>query len=274
MARRTLWLVGDERVGASPSPLLHNAAFAEDIYSVHVAVDADAAFTAAEVCCRGINVTAPFKVAAALRYRAVLSDEARAAGAVNTVVYDDHGCATLAANTDVHGLQVAWRRAGFVVEGRPVAMIGAGGAARAVIVAAAAAGASSIVVHARRRDQAASMVALAVVNGLAASVADGSRCPFVVVAASALDVDASAYWLDQALVTGGAVHDLRYGRNAWQTRDAALARGALFADGSTMLLAQAEAAAALFQGRSLDDSQRRAMASTFSSWLQRGGGLA
>jgi hypothetical protein len=36
-----------------------------------------------------------------------------------------------------------------------------------------------------------------------------------------------------------------------------------------MLLAQAEEAAALFQGSPLSEAQRRAMSSTLSSWLRR-----
>ncbi|MDP2342900.1 MAG: hypothetical protein Q8O67_18235 [Deltaproteobacteria bacterium] len=270
--RRALWLVGDDRIAASPSPLLHNAAFGDDRYRLHAVslgadLDAAAAFEAAEGVCRGINVTAPFKVAAAKRYAGVMDDRARAAGSVNTVIYDDDGRAVLASCTDVHGLLSAWRRAGFVVEGRPLAVIGAGGAARAVVTAAAEAGASQIVVHARRRDQAASMVALAVANGLDAAVADDKTlCPLVVVAASELEGTGS--WLERSLARGGAVHDLRYGPKARATRDAALARRALFADGSTMLLAQAEEAAGLFQGSPLSEAQRRAMASTLASWLR------
>ena len=267
MGRRALWLLGDEKIAGSPSPLLHNAAFGDDRYTLHVDDDADRAFAAAERECRGVNVTAPFKVAAARRYASVLTDSARAAGAVNTVVYDDDGRAILADNTDVHGLRSAWHRAGFVVEARQLAIIGAGGAARAVVVAAAEAGARAVIVHARRRDQAASIVALAVANQVDASVADGRRCPLVVVAASVLD-DVGAR-LDRSLADAGAVHELRYGPRARSTRDAALARRALFADGSSMLLAQAEAAAALFQGSPLQEAQRRAMSSTLSSWLRR-----
>jgi shikimate dehydrogenase len=271
--RRDLWLVGDERMVHSPSPLLHNAAFGDDRYRLHVDEKAERAFADAETTCRGINVTAPHKVAAAKRYAAVLDDRARAAGAVNTVVYDDDGRPLLASCTDVHGLLSAWRRASFVVEGRPLGLIGAGGAARAVVTAAAEAGASRLVVHARRRDQAAAIVALAGPNGLDAAVAEeggavdaSDRCPLVVVAASELEGIGS--WLERSLAKGGAVHDLRYGSKARATRDAALARRALFADGSTMLLAQAEEAAGLFQGSPLNEAQRRAMSSTLSSWLR------
>ncbi len=282
MGRRALWLVGGEGIRDSPSPVLHNAALGDDRYSLHVDDDAERAFAAAQRECRGINVTAPFKIAAARRYATVLDEPARKAGAVNTVVYDDGGTALLAACTDIHGLLVAWHRAGFIVEGRPIAVVGGGGAARAVVVAAAEAGASGVVVHVRRREQAGALVALAATCGLDAAVADpgengpasgaGARpqkCPLVVVAASGLEGEALGSCLDLALAPGGAVHELRYGARATPTRNAALSRRALYADGSSMLLAQAEAALALFQGSPLREEQRRAMSSTLSAWLRR-----
>lgn len=268
MTRRGLWLVGDARIDASPSPLLHNAVWLDDRYVLHVDDDAGRAFAAAEAEVRGVNVTAPHKIKAFERYKAVADDRAKACGAVNTVVYGDDGAALMAANTDVHGAMTAWRRAGLLVEGRVVAVVGAGGAARAVVVAAAEAGASAVVVHARRRDAAAGLVALAASSGVDAAVADNNvKAALVVVAAADLDdVDG---WLDRALAPGGAVHDLRYGQRSWATRNAALRRKALFVDGSSMLLAQAEEAAGLFQGRPLDDGQRRAMSAALASWLRR-----
>jgi shikimate dehydrogenase len=270
MTRRALWLVGDDRIAASPSPALHDAVFGAGAYTLHADVDADAAFVAAERTCRGINVTSPHKVAAARRYDAVLDDAARACGAVNTVVYDDDGRALRASNTDVVGLLVAWRRAAFVVEGRSVAVIGAGGAARAVVVAVAEAGAARLIVHARRREASAVLVALAAAQRLDASIADGRPddiADVVVVAAS--DLDDPGAWLSRSSSTGGVVHDLRYGARAIGVRDAALRRGARFADGTTMLLAQAEAAAALFQGAPLDVSQQIAMRQAMAAWLKR-----
>jgi shikimate dehydrogenase len=273
MSRRALWLLGDGRIAASPSPLLHDAVFGAGSYTLHPDVDADAAFAAAERICRGVNVTAPHKVAAARRYAAVLDDRARRSGAVNTVVFDDDGGAVCASNTDVAGLLVAWRRAAFVLDGHHVAVVGAGGAARAAVVAAAEAGAAGVIVHSRRREAGAAIVALAATLGLDAGVAEvdagrvASRTDVVVVAAS--DVDDPDHLLDRALAPGGVVHDLRYGVRALRVRDAALRRGARFTDGTTMLLAQAEAAAALFLGAPLDVAQQTAMRQAMAGWLRR-----
>jgi shikimate dehydrogenase len=271
VGRRALRLLGDARAQGSPSPRLHDAVFGSGTYTVHVADDAGAAFSAAEACCRGVNVTAPFKVAAAQRYAEVLDDRARACGAVNTVVYDDDGRPRVAANTDVVGVLVAWRRAGFVVDGHALAVVGAGGAARAVVLAAAEARASGVIVHARRSEAAAALVALAAQSGLdamAASAVDDGRADLVVVAAS--DLDDPAATLRRALRPGGAVHDLRYGARARPLRDAALRAGARFADGSTMLLAQAEEAAALFAGRPLALAERDRMRDALAAWLREG----
>ncbi len=268
--RTILWLLGDQRIAASPSPILHDAVFGPGTYLLHPDDDVDRACAAAEAVCRGVNVTAPHKVAVARRYAAVLDERARLTGACNTVVYGDDGKATVAANTDVHGLLTAWRRGGLLVEGRAVAVVGAGGAARAVVVAAAEAGAREVVVHARHRPAAASLVTLAATVGLDATVADavGSGPRAEVVVCAATDLDDVGGWLDRALKPGGAVHELRYGARARATRDAALFRRALFVDGSSMLLAQAEEAAGLFLGRALDVDQRRTMGGVLASWLR------
>ncbi len=267
MKRRALWLVGDARIAASPSPALHDAVFGAGTYALHPAACAEDAFAAAERSCRGINVTAPFKVAAATRYAAVLDDRARCCGAVNTVVYDDHGRAVRAANTDVPGLLWAWRRAHLMVDRRRIAVIGAGGAARAAIVAAAEAGAASLLLHARRPETLPVLVALAASLGIDARVAGGGdRGDVLVIAAS--DLDDVAGWIDRALAPAGTVHDLRYGSRTTAVRDAALRRGAFFSDGTTMLLGQAMEAAALFGGSPLDAAQQQAMTRAMAVWLR------
>jgi shikimate dehydrogenase len=268
--RRGLALIGDARIAASASPAIHDAIFSPGTYGLIADDDADRAFARAEAGLRGANVTAPHKLAAAARYAAVLDDAARRTGAVNTIVYDDDGRATIASNTDVDGLRVAWRRASVGLEGRRVAVIGAGGAARAVVVAAADAGARGVVVHARRRDAGAALVGFAATAGLDAALADAAseadRPDIVVVAASDLDdVDA---WLGRAIGPAGVVHDLRYGRRALVTRNAALRRGLLFIDGASMLLAQALASAALFAGTAIDETARARAAAALAATLR------
>lgn len=91
----------------------------------------------------GANVTVPHKQAF---HDAVdtLSDRARRAGAVNTVIAQDgrlHG-----ENTDIHGFLVPLIERGFPFASTRVIVLGAGGAARGVIVALVEQGAAEVVV--------------------------------------------------------------------------------------------------------------------------------
>ncbi len=84
---------------------------------------------------RGVNVTVPLK-AAILPFLDALSPEARAIGAVNTVV--NQGGRLLGYNTDAPGFLRSLEEAG--VRGRRAFLLGAGGAARAVAYALKGAG--------------------------------------------------------------------------------------------------------------------------------------
>jgi shikimate dehydrogenase len=85
---------------------------------------------------KGVSVTVPHKEAAhALAHR--LDEAARAAGAVNQLVFHDDGSVE-GRNTDVPGLAAAL--AGIDFAGKPVVILGAGGASRAAQIALDAAG--------------------------------------------------------------------------------------------------------------------------------------
>jgi shikimate dehydrogenase len=255
---KPLWLVG-ENIARSPSPAMHNAALSElghdELYSLRPTKPAelDDVLDEAERTTRGINVTAPHKVRVATRYAKFLDDDARAAGAVNTVVYGDDG-AIRALNTDVAGLLFAWDRSNLHVEGHDIALVGSGGAARAVLVAAAQAGAHGVTIRARHGLDEMRTLARSLGLGDAAQNASPSLAVFAV---SALDDAAAA--IEAVLPTRSAVHDLRYGVAAHQTRNAALRAGHLFVDGSLMLLAQAQLASAAFFGSPLNERAAGAM---------------
>ncbi len=78
----------------------------------------------------GANLTIPHKEAGA-RLMTELSAEARALGAVNTVVFSDRGM--IGHNTDVFGFLEPLRRQGIALGGTSAVVLGAGGAARAVV---------------------------------------------------------------------------------------------------------------------------------------------
>ncbi len=106
----------------------------------------------------GANVTVPHKEAA-FALSASLDEDARATGAVNTLVLD--GDAVHGHNTDVRGFAAALAESlGADAASRgPVTVLGAGGAARAVVLALARAGAPEIRLANRTRKRAEALAA-------------------------------------------------------------------------------------------------------------------
>lgn len=138
-------------VAHSLSPPMHNAAFTslglDWIYvPFPVAPEALAGAVAGirSLGLRGVNVTIPHKEAVAALMDDV-TDRARAAGAVNTVVRQ--GDRLLGDNTDGVGfVRSLQEEAGFNPSGTRVCIYGAGGAAKAIAAALADAGAAYVAV--------------------------------------------------------------------------------------------------------------------------------
>ncbi|HVR41720.1 MAG TPA: type I 3-dehydroquinate dehydratase [Thermoanaerobaculia bacterium] len=138
-AEKVFAIVGNP-AGHSLSPTIHNALFREKgvpgaytIASIASFDEITDAFLRGEPC--GISITAPFKEGAfafAQRIDAEIGENARACGAVNTLV--NYGTHVLADNTDVDGFAAILRE----ICGRDrksVALVGAGGTARAALTA-------------------------------------------------------------------------------------------------------------------------------------------
>ena len=106
----------------------------------------------------GVNVTFPVKQAI-LPLLDEVSADARQIGAVNTVKITESG--TIGFNTDRSGFRRSCEEGlgRASVEGRAVALIGAGGAGRAVAFAVMDLGAATVIVHDTNAQQAASLVA-------------------------------------------------------------------------------------------------------------------
>ncbi len=126
-------------VSDSFGPWLHNRAFRRlDVDGVYLPLDTarpgDAVALVPPRRRGGFSVTAPHKTAvASMCHR--LEPLAEAAGAANTLVFHA-GDQWVGANTDVHGVEEALRRAGVDGgDGAPAAVFGGGGAARAAAVA-------------------------------------------------------------------------------------------------------------------------------------------
>ena len=91
----------------------------------------------------GMNLTVPHKVEG-LKYVDELSEEVRLIGATNTIV--NKGGRLIAYNTDGKGFVEGLRQRGVDLEGKRIAMLGAGGAARAISVECALAGVAEIMI--------------------------------------------------------------------------------------------------------------------------------
>jgi len=122
-------------------PAIHNTAFEElGLPFVYVAQDVAPADLAAAVAgtralgYRGLSITMPHKVAA-LDLVDDVDATARAIGCINTVVNNDGRL--VGYNSDGQGALDAIARAGIVMAGRRVLVLGSGGAARAVAMTVA-----------------------------------------------------------------------------------------------------------------------------------------
>jgi shikimate dehydrogenase len=152
-------------VSHSLSPLLHGAWLKEyEINGAFVPLavrreDFARAIHGLKLCgFRGINVTVPHKEAAfALAHRC--DAEAQAAGAANLLLFDAEGRYE-ARNTDSLGLAASLRLAlgAKALRGKPVVLIGAGGAARAAIRALDRLGASRITIFNRTESRGQTLV--------------------------------------------------------------------------------------------------------------------
>ncbi len=136
---------------------MHNAAFNKlSIDAVYVRFEVhpdklgDAIRGLSALGIQGANVTVPHKTEV-MALLDEITPEARAIGAVNTLVRSDGHW--VGHNTDAPALARSLDEAGVVIEDASVVVLGAGGAARASVVGLAQRGAAQIVVAARRREQ-------------------------------------------------------------------------------------------------------------------------
>jgi shikimate dehydrogenase len=251
---RVVGVIGDP-VAHSLSPTLHNAAFeALGLDWVYVAFPVprgfggDAVVAVSALGLAGLNVTMPHKEDAAEACDE-LTPDAAALRSVNTVVALSDG-QTLGDSTDGPGFLDALAEEDIAVAGRPVLVLGAGGAARAVVLALGRAGAH-VTVAARRPEAAESAAALAPgARVVALGAADPSAFAVVVNATPLGMSGGDPLPVDpEALHAGQAVVDLVYHPADTPLLTAARARGAVAVNGLGMLLHQAARSFSLWTGR-------------------------
>lgn len=159
---RVCGLIGNP-VEHSMSPLMHNYYIERTgtnlVYApFHVENDkvGDAVRGAFALGILGLNVTVPHKQAV-MEYLADIDEDARAIGAVNTLVYTEHGYKGY--NTDGAGFKRSLDTAGISTGGQDCIMLGAGGAAKAVAYTLAKYGANIIYLLNRSLEKAESLAA-------------------------------------------------------------------------------------------------------------------
>jgi shikimate dehydrogenase len=145
------------------SPTMHNAAFEAAGLNwryVPLAVPPECVGDAVQglraMGFAGCNVTVPHKQAV-MQHLDRITEEARAIGAVNTIVIGERQYST-GHNTDALGFLKALAEGGFRPAGKRAVVLGAGGAARALVYALASRGASVAVLN-RTLSHAESLVA-------------------------------------------------------------------------------------------------------------------
>lgn len=196
---------------------------------------------------RGANVTLPFKDQAFLYCQNAVTERARVAGAVNTLMFD--GGKVRGDNTDGVGLlRDLTLNLGRAIAGRHVLLMGAGGAAQGVLAPLMEARPRRLVVANRSADKARSLAQrYAASAGGGYDDLRGEQFDLLINATSA-GLAGEAPPLPSGVFASGALgYDMVYGRD---TPFLALARasGAAAQDGSGMLVEQAAESFQLWRG--------------------------
>lgn len=244
-------------IAQSRSPVIH-AAFAQqcghDIsYEAILATDdrfERIARSFAAAGGRGMNVTAPFKLAA-LQLADTLSERARVAQAVNTLSFTEAGIQ--GDNTDGFGLVHDIReRLGLALEGRRILLVGAGGAARGVLLPLLQAGPARLLVVNRTAARAQALVQSwqerHPVSAGGLEQAAGGRFDVVINATSTGLSDVPVDLGQEIYAPGALAYEMVYGRETPFMADARAQGAGIVCDGLGMLVGQAAESFRIWRG--------------------------
>ncbi len=246
-------------VAHSRSPHLHNPGFAalglDAVYVPFLADELPEFLRAARALgVRGLSVTVPLKEQA-LRLARSAEDEARAAGAANTLLAGTAGGrGWRAANTDVAGFLAPLRRQvpALLEPGTGAVVLGAGGAARAVVHALTRHGLNVLVLN-RTPARARALARRFGCQWGGLEAREAARLPggpALIVQTTSVGLKGAGDPLpDYTFLPEQVVYDLVYGPGPTAFLARARAAGCRTIDGLAMLQAQAEAQFRLFTGR-------------------------
>ncbi|SEN54796.1 shikimate dehydrogenase [Sphingomonas gellani] len=264
MTRPYAEVIGDP-VSHSKSPLIHRfwldaLGIDADYRATHVAAEGLADYfegRRADPDWRGCNITVPHKIVA-LDHVSDPGDVRRSIGAINTALRQEDG-GIVGTNTDAAGFFQPI--AGLDLSGRPVAVIGTGGAARAILFALSRMDTGPVTLLGRNPIKAAAL--------LSAFGLKGEALPIERLPAAALLVNATTLGMAgqppleidlSPLPDDAVVYDIVYAPLETPLLAAARARDLDTVDGLEMLVGQAAIAFELFFGaappRDRDDALR------------------
>ena len=144
MERTVIGLIG-RKLGHSDSAIIHDKFGIRDYGMFEMEPDEIGSFLNRGDL-KGLNVTIPYK-RDVIPFLDEMSDEARAVGSVNTIVFRNGK--KIGHNTDVFGVIYMAKRTGIDFAGKKVVIFGSGGASAAVIYASRKMGAREIVIVSR-----------------------------------------------------------------------------------------------------------------------------
>jgi shikimate dehydrogenase len=201
---------------------------------------------------RGMNVTVPFKEEA-FRLATILTERARAAGAVNTLSFAEgeiHGD-----NTDGAGLvRDITNNLGRAIAGKRILLLGAGGAARGVILPLLAERPASLLIANRTAEKARALAgAFPDCDGNGFEAIAGRSFDLIINATSAGLAGGVLPRLTLAFAPGCLAYEMVYGKDTDFLRQAADV-GVTSADGLGMLVEQAAEAFFVWRGLRPDTS--------------------
>lgn len=253
MTRPYAEVIGDP-IAQSKSPVIH--AFwlaqlgidADYRRTLVTAADLPALFAArrADAAWRGCNITMPHKLAA-LDHVEDRGDVRGSIGAINTVFRAEDG-ALVGTNTDAAGFYAPI--ADLDLAGRPVTMVGAGGAARAVLFALARVGVGTVTLLNRTPLKGAALLARFGLKGRALPLNAPVPPCALLVNASTLGMSGQPGFAPDlsALPDDALVYDAVYSPLETPLLAVARARGLDTVDGLEMLVGQAALAFEIFFG--------------------------
>lgn len=243
-------------IGHSKSPTIH-AAFAADTDQAmeYVAIEApldgfaDTWRSLVAEGVRGANVTLPFKQQA-WQLCDRLSQRARRAGAVNTLVVEDDGC-IWGDTTDGVGLVADLHRHGVSIKDARILVLGAGGAVRGVLEPLLAEQPKQLRVVNRTASKAIGLADdFADLGAIEGAGLEAIECGYdLVINGTSASLSGDLPPLpDDLLAENGAAYDMMYAAQPTVFVAWAAARGARGIDGLGMLVEQAAASFAQWRG--------------------------